>query len=165
MAGQLPDLRGPISWIIIALLIYLCALVLPPPAGLGHEGQAVLGVVFAGVVLWISEALPLGLTALLVLVLLGIVPTWKQSATFVGFASPVVFFLIGAANLRGIAANGDVHSPLQLIPLPTKNYELKGKNYELKGPNDHEKHFKFWHSVFDHASISSPIFGRLPWRI
>ena len=99
MVGQRPELRSPISWIIGTLLIYLCALVLPPPAGLGHEGQAVLGVVFAGVVLWISEALPLGLTALLVLVLLGIGPTWKQSATFVGFASPVVFFLIGAAAI------------------------------------------------------------------
>lgn len=97
MVGQFS--RSAIPWIICALLIFLCALVLPPPAGLGREGQAVLGVVFAGVVLWISEALPLGLTALMVLVLLGIVPTWKQSATFIGFASPVVFFLIGAAAI------------------------------------------------------------------
>jgi solute carrier family 13 (sodium-dependent dicarboxylate transporter), member 2/3/5 len=99
MVRRLPHSRSAIPWIIGALLIYLCALALPPPAGLGHEGQAVLGVVFAGVLLWISEALPLGLTALLVLVLLGIVPTWKQSATFVGFSSPVVFFLIGAAAI------------------------------------------------------------------
>src|SRR5215469_11523610 len=93
------SLRGAILWIICALLIFLCALALPPPAGLSRDGQAVLGVVFAGVVLWISEALPLGLTALLVLVLLGIIPAWKQSATFVGFTSPVVFFLIGAAAI------------------------------------------------------------------
>jgi solute carrier family 13 (sodium-dependent dicarboxylate transporter), member 2/3/5 len=99
MAGQSRASRSPILWITGALLIYLCALALPAPAGLSHEGQAVLGVVFAGVVLWVSEALPLGLTALLVLVLLGTVPAWKQSATFVGFASPVVFFLIGAAAI------------------------------------------------------------------
>src|SRR6202035_2596378 len=99
MAGQSRASRSPILWITGALLIYLCALALPAPAGLSHEGQAVLGVVFAGVVLWVSEALPLGLTSLLVLVLLGTVPAWKQSATFVGFASPVVFFLIGAAAI------------------------------------------------------------------
>ena len=64
-----------------------------------NGARAVLGIVFATVVLSISEALPLGLTALLVLVLLGIVPTWKQSATFAGFATPVVFFLISAATI------------------------------------------------------------------
>src|SRR6185437_3410582 len=56
-------------------------------------------VVFAGVVLWISEAVPLGQTALVVLVLLGTVPNAAGSVTFIGFASPVVFFLIGAVAI------------------------------------------------------------------
>ena len=99
MVGWFSGSRRTIPSIVGALLLYLCALVLPSPDGLGQEGQAVLGVVLAGVVLWISEALPLGLTALLILVLLGVVPTWRQSATFVGFASPVIFFLIGAAAI------------------------------------------------------------------
>jgi len=90
---------GRIVWIIVATLIYPCTLILPSPDGLNHEAQAVLGVVLTGVMLWISEALPLAATALLVLVLLGIIPTWQQSLTFVGFASPVVFFVIGAAAM------------------------------------------------------------------
>jgi di/tricarboxylate transporter len=67
----------------------------------------VLGVVFAGVVLWISEAIPLGLTALFVLVLLGTVPNAAGSVTFIGFASPVVFFLIGAVAIgAAVEASG-----------------------------------------------------------
>ena len=89
--------RSSILWLTVALLIFACALALPAATGLSEEGQAVLGVVLAGLVLWVSEAIPLAATALLVLVLVGVIPTWKQSLTFVGFASPVVFFVIGAA--------------------------------------------------------------------
>jgi solute carrier family 13 (sodium-dependent dicarboxylate transporter), member 2/3/5 len=89
-----------ISWMLIALAIYASARLLPPLSSeLSAAGQAVLGVVFAGVVLWISEAVSLGLTALFVLVLLGTVANAVGSATFVGFASPVVFFLIGAVAI------------------------------------------------------------------
>ena len=53
-----------LSWVIAALAIYASARLLPASAGLSVTGQAVLGVVFAGVVLWVSEAVPLGLAAL-----------------------------------------------------------------------------------------------------
>jgi len=48
--------------------------------------------------LWVSEAVPLGLTALFVFAALGTVP-YDRAATFAGFASPVVFFLIGAVAI------------------------------------------------------------------
>ena len=99
MTEKTSNSHATVLWIILAFAIYICALTLPGPAGLSHEGQAVLGTVLAGVVLWVSEALPLAASALLVLVLLGIIPTWEQSVTFVGFASPVVFFVIGAAAI------------------------------------------------------------------
>jgi solute carrier family 13 (sodium-dependent dicarboxylate transporter), member 2/3/5 len=88
-----------LSFLSIALAIYAAARLLPVSAGLTPGGQAVLGVVFAGVVLWISEAVPLGQTALVVLVSLGTVPNAAGSVTFIGFASPVVFFLIGAVAI------------------------------------------------------------------
>jgi solute carrier family 13 (sodium-dependent dicarboxylate transporter), member 2/3/5 len=82
-----------------ALLIYLAARLFPAVAGLTDAGQAVLGVVVAGVLLWVSEALPLGLTALFLLTLLGTVPAATGSGTFVGFGTPVVFFLIGSVAI------------------------------------------------------------------
>ncbi len=98
MARLLRDTRA-LSWIAVALAIYLLALALPSPAGLSHAGQAVLGVALAGVALWASEAVPLGFAAVFVLVLLGTTPSGVGSATFTGFAAPVVFFLIGAVAI------------------------------------------------------------------
>jgi anion transporter len=83
----------------MALMIYLAARLFPTVMGLTAASQAVLGVVVAGVLLWITEALPLGLTALFVLTLLGTVPAATASATFVGLGTPVVFFLIGSVAI------------------------------------------------------------------
>ena len=52
---------------------YAVARLAPPMGGLTPLGQAVLGATFAGTVLWVSEAVPLGVTAILVLALLGLV--------------------------------------------------------------------------------------------
>lgn len=91
--------RAANVWLVAGLAIYILARVLPPPPGLSEGGQAVLGVVLAGVVLWVSEAVPLGVTALFVLALLGTVREVRSTMTFVGFSSPVVFFLIGAVAI------------------------------------------------------------------
>ena len=96
---RLSDRRHALAWIFAALLIYVAALLLPPLAGISDAGQAVLGIALAGVVLWASEAVSLGFAACFVLVLLGSTPAADRSATFEGFATPVVFFLIGAAAI------------------------------------------------------------------
>jgi hypothetical protein len=99
MARLLTDGRA-LAWIVGAVLIYILALAAPPAAGLSHAGQAVLGIALAGVALWASEAVPLGFAAIFVLVLLGTAPGGLRTATFGGFAAPVVFFLMGAVALE-----------------------------------------------------------------
>jgi len=73
-------------------------------ADLAPAGRASLAVTSLAVGLWASEALALPTTALLAMSLLyvtGAAPRVEQA--FVGFASPVLFFLLGSAGL-GIAA-------------------------------------------------------------
>ena len=82
-----------------ALAVYVIARLLPPLAGLSETGQAVLGTVAAGMILWIFEAVPLGVTALLVLALLGIAPGLRLSDALFGFTSEVTFFLIGSVAI------------------------------------------------------------------
>jgi solute carrier family 13 (sodium-dependent dicarboxylate transporter), member 2/3/5 len=85
--------------IVVALFFVVAARLFPALPGLTIAGQTVLGVAAAGFVLWISPRIPLGVTACLVLALLGTVPGLPPSAAFSGFASPVVFFLLGSVAL------------------------------------------------------------------
>jgi len=86
-------------WIAAALAAYAVARLAPPLAGLTPLGQAILGATLAGTILWVSEAVPLGVTAVLVLVLLGLCPGVRLADAVGGFASDVTFFLIGAVAI------------------------------------------------------------------
>jgi anion transporter len=90
-----------------SLLAYAIARLLPPMAGLTEPSQAALGVTLAGTILWISEAVPLGVTALLVIVLLAINPGMRLPDALAGFTSEVTFFLVGVAAIgTAVEASG-----------------------------------------------------------
>jgi anion transporter len=96
-----------IIWLAVALAAYLAARVLPPLGGLTDAGQATLGVTLAGTILWISEVVPLGVTALLVIVLLALDPGMRLPAALVGFTSEVTFFLLGVTAIgTAVEASG-----------------------------------------------------------
>jgi len=86
-------------WIAAALGAYALARLSPPLTGLSAQGQAVLGVMTAGAILWMTEATPIGLTAIAVFVLLAASPGLSFAHAAAGVASEVVFFLIGAIAL------------------------------------------------------------------
>jgi anion transporter len=83
----------------LAVAAFALARLAPPLDGLTPLGQAVLGATLAGTVLWVSEAVPLGVTALLVLVLLGVSPGLRVADAAGGLAGDVVLFLIGSVGL------------------------------------------------------------------
>jgi solute carrier family 13 (sodium-dependent dicarboxylate transporter), member 2/3/5 len=87
------------AWVIAALVVYSAVRLGPQINGLTELGQAVLGVMLAGTILWVTEAVPLGVTAVLVLALLGLSPGLRLPDIAGGFASDVTFFLIGAAAI------------------------------------------------------------------
>jgi solute carrier family 13 (sodium-dependent dicarboxylate transporter), member 2/3/5 len=98
---------GPALWIALAAGLYVVARYAPPLDGLSAQAQAVLGAASAAAVLWITEAVPLGLTALLVLLLLGLCPGVRFVDAASGFAGDVTFFLIGAIGIgAGVEASG-----------------------------------------------------------
>ena len=86
-------------WVVAALAAYALARLSPPLENLSSQGQAVLGAMTAGAMLWISEATPIGVTAIVVTVLLALSPGAKLADAVGGFASEVVFFLIGAVAI------------------------------------------------------------------
>ncbi|MBF0232074.1 MAG: anion permease [Desulfamplus sp.] len=79
---------------LIALALGIGIMLLPRPVNLTPEGQRLLGLLVTVVFLWVSEAVPIGATALLSgagLILLKIQPA--QSA-WAPFASPAVMFVL-----------------------------------------------------------------------
>jgi anion transporter len=86
-------------WVVAALTAYALARLSPPLENLSPQGQAVLGAMAAGAMLWISEATPIGVTAIVVTILLALSPGAKLADAVGGFASEVVFFLIGAVAI------------------------------------------------------------------
>jgi solute carrier family 13 (sodium-dependent dicarboxylate transporter), member 2/3/5 len=85
-----------------AILVGLCLALMagPAPAELSREGQRVLAVAVLAIGLWCTDAVPAGVTGVLVimaLVLTGGVPSFQQA--LVGFAEPVAYFLSGVLTL------------------------------------------------------------------
>ncbi|WP_395711048.1 SLC13 family permease [Reyranella sp.] len=115
-------------WLLVALLAYLGARLVPAQAGLGLPALAALGVAAAGTILWITEAVALGVTALLVIVLLAITPGMTLPAALHGFTSEVAFFLIGAAAMgAAVEASGLAQRAARFLTLsargnPTRLY-------------------------------------------
>ena len=93
------DRRAPLT---IAVLVALCAglIAMPSPAGLPEAGKRVIAVALLAIGLWCTEALPAGVTALLLvvaLVLTGSVSGFPEALS--GFADPVAFFLLGVLTI------------------------------------------------------------------
>jgi anion transporter len=97
VTGRKSSIRD--AWLAAALAAFLLARLAPPPDGLSSHGQAVLGAMAAGALMWMSEATPIGLTGIVVVVLLALCPGADPGAAMRGLASEVVLFLIGAVAI------------------------------------------------------------------
>ncbi len=102
-----PARAGSNNFWAIPILLVLCAVLvaIPAPAGLPEAGKRVLAVAVLAIGLWCTEALPAGVTSLvliLALVLTGAVSGFSQALA--GFADPVAYFLIGVLTL-GLAVS------------------------------------------------------------
>lgn len=98
--GGVQPTGGAILKAAAPLLLFALVLLMPTPEGLTREGQRALAVMSLVVVLWATEALPIGvagLSGVVLLILLGAVP--DIGAGLFGFSQPVAYFLIGILTL------------------------------------------------------------------
>ena len=94
------------AWLIAGFVAVSSAIIAAPaPPGLPEAGKRVLAVAILVIGLWCSEALPAGVTSLILivaLVLTGGVPGFPEALA--GFAEPVAYFLIGVLTI-GLAVS------------------------------------------------------------
>ncbi len=88
---------SPWAKVAAAAVVFLALLLMPAQPGLSSEGQQVLAIVAGAVVLWATEALPVAVSCLLVVVLLNVTGGVKNpTQALIGFSSPILYFLIGS---------------------------------------------------------------------
>ena len=94
-----------LAWITFALIMW----VLPAPTGLKPEGMAVLAIVVWASIMWVSEAMPVGITGISIPTLLIITHAlpWDKGKpplgeVFSGFTSHVVWLLLFALMVGAI---------------------------------------------------------------
>ncbi len=83
-----------LAGVAAAAALALVVLGLPGPEALPPEGQRMAAIFVVVLVLWVTEALPVGMTALLAVVLLPIFGVADLPTAFTTFISPVFFFVL-----------------------------------------------------------------------
>src|SRR5512147_1922649 len=83
--------------LLLALLVYLR----PAPVGLSNEGEHAIAVFIVAITLWVTNALPFGVTGLLGIALLGLTGAIKPSDAYSAFGSSAIFFLTGVFLIAG----------------------------------------------------------------
>lgn len=87
-------------YLVVGLAILLISMVVPPPSGMKPEAVRTVGIMAATVLWWVTEALPIPITALMVPVMvhmLGVMPLGK--AIQASFGDSLIPFFVGVLGL------------------------------------------------------------------
>ena len=82
--------------LVLGLAVFALILLLPAPAGLARDAWRLAAVSGLMIVWWIGEALPIGATSLLPLVLFPLLGIRSAAATAASYGDPIVFLFLGA---------------------------------------------------------------------
>jgi len=85
--------RGYLYLVLSAILFFVISNI-PTPSGMGNGGMVVVALMVSMLILWVTEALPPAVTALLPLVIFPFYGVYSLKHAAIPFASPVIFLFI-----------------------------------------------------------------------
>lgn len=91
--------------LVVAVIIMILTAIISPPAGLTVAGKNALGLLISGVVLWITESIPLAISAMLLMILLPVFGITSLSNVYKDFMSSAIFFIIATFGLTTAISN------------------------------------------------------------
>lgn len=103
--------------LVLGLLAFGLTAVLPPPAGMPSGAWLVAGLVVWMAAWWMTEAVPLSVTALLPFIVLPLSEVSTAEATASTYYSPILFLLLGGAFLALAIERTGLHRRLSLAIL------------------------------------------------
>jgi sodium-dependent dicarboxylate transporter 2/3/5 len=84
-----------IGLITVGVLAAVVTYLIPAPEGLPPAGKSAFSVFLLCTTLWVTNALPVGITGLLAVALLGLTNAMPAGEAFAAFGSSAVFFILG----------------------------------------------------------------------
>ncbi|HEX2019912.1 MAG TPA: DASS family sodium-coupled anion symporter [Aurantimonas sp.] len=99
---------------VIGLCLFFLVLLLPPPEGLGREAWGVVAVAVLMIVWWITEAVPVPVTALAPLALFPFIGARSMSEAAAPYADPVIFLFMGGFILAKAMEKWELHRRVAL---------------------------------------------------
>ena len=99
---------------IVGLAVLVVILFLPAPEGLSAEAWRVVAVASLMIVWWITEAVPVPVTALVPLVLFPFLGAVEIDAAAAPYADPIIFLFMGGFMLAGAMEKWDLHRRIAL---------------------------------------------------
>ncbi|MFN8574352.1 MAG: DASS family sodium-coupled anion symporter [Gemmatimonadaceae bacterium] len=101
--------------IAVGLLLALYVYLRPAPSGLSTEGEHAIAVFIVAITLWVTNALPYGVTGLLGVALLGLTGAIKPSDAYSAFGSSAIFFLMGIFLIGGALVETGLSKRMALL--------------------------------------------------
>lgn len=106
--------KRDIFFVALAFAIVILFYFLPTPEGLTHSGLVMIGILIMAAILWITEAIPLAIAGLLIMIIQPLLQVAEPQEVFASFGSQAVFFLIGAFILAGAIEKHGLHKRIAL---------------------------------------------------
>ncbi len=109
--------KRDLLFILLAFLVLIFILVLPLPAGLSPQAKRALGIFALALILWVTNALPLSVTGLLVIALIPLLKVMKAERTYSFFGNTAVFFILGAFIIATAVMKSGLSKRMALVIL------------------------------------------------
>jgi sodium-dependent dicarboxylate transporter 2/3/5 len=108
--------RGTRVWVaVLGVLLGAAVHVAPLPTGLEPAGKASFAVFVVCVALWVTHVLPIGVTGLLAVALLGLLGGLEFSDAYAAFGNSAVFFILSVFILAGAVIHSGLSKRLALV--------------------------------------------------
>jgi sodium-dependent dicarboxylate transporter 2/3/5 len=99
---------------LVAAGAFLALRLAPAPAGLGADGWAVAAIGLAIAILWLSEAIPIAVSATLPFLLLPLLTDAETATVARSYWSPVLFLVLGGAMAARAVEKSGLHARVAL---------------------------------------------------
>ena len=109
----------------LAILIVIASLLLPVPEGLSRQGFIMLAILAMAVILWLTEAIPLAATGLLIMALQPLLGIVDAKEVFSNFGNRAVFFILASFMMVAAIEKYDLHKKMAVKLLKAFGYSPK----------------------------------------